>query len=293
MNKGKMVIFSRGKFVTKAKTKSVVTKVMTITPAIALLMLEKNTKNRKLNKNAVTKYVQDIKRGRWGVTAAGIGFYTDGTISDGQHRLKAIIKADTAVEVLVVFNIKPETAAGASCFPRSSAAIAEIVLGEIMKGHLAACGFYLQIEGIRGKTSESQLIDFYKSIKEDVDFVIETFNKHLAGSKPAKGVMTCYVHAALIAAKLDGDGVTNRQLDNYIRVLVTGVAKTDQEITIIKFRDRILQNGHVSNGGTDRVEYFLRTQKNLKDYINKNPKGIGMPKRVIWEIPSDLVPEIL
>ena len=72
-----------------------------ITPDQARQYLAFNTNNRNLRKAHVEKLANDIKNGRWVYNSATIVFNGDGTLLDGQHRLAAIIDADTPVKVAV------------------------------------------------------------------------------------------------------------------------------------------------------------------------------------------------
>ncbi|MEN9717600.1 MAG: hypothetical protein RIQ99_478 [Pseudomonadota bacterium] len=73
-----------------------------ITPAIAHQMLKANTHNRTVSDNRVNQYVSDLVSGRWSVNGEAIKIASDGTLLDGQHRLLAVIKADTPLTTCVV-----------------------------------------------------------------------------------------------------------------------------------------------------------------------------------------------
>lgn len=76
---------------------------MTITPETAKKWLDANSfDNRRLDDYRVTKIAQDIKSGKWVFDGTPIRFNGGGNILDGQHRLYAIIRANTPVESLVV-----------------------------------------------------------------------------------------------------------------------------------------------------------------------------------------------
>ena len=47
---------------------------MVITPEIAKEMLKKNTNNRPVSKRTLSRYVQLMKDGEWGITTDAIGF---------------------------------------------------------------------------------------------------------------------------------------------------------------------------------------------------------------------------
>lgn len=83
------------------------TKLMTITPDMAKEWLENNFENnRKVNERWVNSLSRDMLSGHWGITNESIGFAEDGTLVDGQHRLRAILKANIPVNINVTTGIK-------------------------------------------------------------------------------------------------------------------------------------------------------------------------------------------
>lgn len=82
--------------------------IMTITPAIALAMLEQGGRQRPLSTVHVNKYARAMKDGRWKVTSEGFAFDRDGHIQQGRHRCTAIIKSGVTIESTVWFGTEPE-----------------------------------------------------------------------------------------------------------------------------------------------------------------------------------------
>ena len=79
---------------------------VTITPTIAEDMLKRNVANfRKMNRATVDRYVGELVAGEWRANGAAISFTKDGLLSDGQHRLAAIVKSGISAEFLVVENV--------------------------------------------------------------------------------------------------------------------------------------------------------------------------------------------
>ncbi|MFF4403772.1 hypothetical protein [Streptomyces sp. NPDC001404] len=83
--------------------------VTLVTPDMAREMLKLNTQNRKLRQRAVADYARDMADGNWLMNGEAIKFAIDGTLLDGQHRLHAVIEADTAVLMLIVTGLAPIT----------------------------------------------------------------------------------------------------------------------------------------------------------------------------------------
>lgn len=94
------------------KTKKVMSKVEarieTITVDRAKFLLSKNVDNRRIDENRVTRLAQTIINGDFVITNQGIGIDKNGVVSDGQHRLKAVVKANTPVDMLVITGLEPK-----------------------------------------------------------------------------------------------------------------------------------------------------------------------------------------
>jgi len=79
--------------------------VETITPDIARKYLEGNTRNRKVVEGHVAALARDMKAGNFQLNWKAICFSPSGRLLNGQHRLHAVILADTAIETLVLRGI--------------------------------------------------------------------------------------------------------------------------------------------------------------------------------------------
>lgn len=79
------------------------TKIVKVTPVIALDWLKKNLDNRPLRRTVVEGIKLAYARGEYRLTHQGIAFDTSGALIDGQHRLTAIseMPPNFAVEMLV------------------------------------------------------------------------------------------------------------------------------------------------------------------------------------------------
>lgn len=76
--------------------------VETITPADAKRYLLSNRGNRNIRQRHVENLARDMATGAWVTNGDAIRFNCDGQLLDGQHRLSAIIKADRAIESVVI-----------------------------------------------------------------------------------------------------------------------------------------------------------------------------------------------
>lgn len=84
------------------------TDLITVTPALAKTWLASNTVNRSTRTSQIGAFARDMQAGRWQLNGGTIIFDTTGTLLDGQHRLLAVIEANTPVQFLVVFGVARE-----------------------------------------------------------------------------------------------------------------------------------------------------------------------------------------
>lgn len=71
-------------------------------------MLAHNGGNRKMRMTGVEFLTRAMREGQFLTTHEGIAFDTEGSLIDGQHRLRAIIASGTRQWMLVVKNLEPE-----------------------------------------------------------------------------------------------------------------------------------------------------------------------------------------
>lgn len=81
---------------------------VTITPQVAQMMLEHNTHNRNLTASRAQAYARDMASGNWRYTGEGIKFGPDGTLLDGQTRLRAIVLSGVTITMPVWRGIDPD-----------------------------------------------------------------------------------------------------------------------------------------------------------------------------------------
>lgn len=86
-----------------------------LTPELAKLLLSNNPGNRPphLGTNrgtrSITAYAAMMRRGEWMLNGSTLVVAASGELNDGQHRCEAVILAETAVPVQIVFGVDRET----------------------------------------------------------------------------------------------------------------------------------------------------------------------------------------
>jgi hypothetical protein len=91
--------------------------VVNVTPKLAEELLAKNARNRNIRASRVAEYAREMQAGNWLINGETIVVSESGNLLNGQHRLKAVIKADVAVPMLLA------TGVAESAFPTLDAGL--------------------------------------------------------------------------------------------------------------------------------------------------------------------------
>lgn len=84
-------------------------RVTRITPAAAGALLSLNTRNRAVRRAVVDRYARDMTSDRWLFNGDSIRVAADGTILDGQHRLRAVVQSGVTIETILVRDLPEES----------------------------------------------------------------------------------------------------------------------------------------------------------------------------------------
>lgn len=229
-----------------------------ITPRFAEEFLKKNTSNRKIKIDKLNQFVREMTEGRWKKTHQGIAFYEDGTLADGQHRLKAIVLSNTPQTMLVTTNL-PRNAISAidlgtnrmahdiakilgypDWVNKSAVAIARALLGELFRRNVTS--------------SFDEIVAFIDRHSESIRFAVEqTIHKKRA-------VTHAHVAACYVCAYEAGEDP--KKLARFAEIMKTGEAWGPSESAALKLREFLLFDGKAFSG-PERVNTALRAQKAL------------------------------
>lgn len=113
---------------------------MIITPGLALELLKSNTRNRRMNKELVTVYADQMTLEQWRFNGESIIISKSNVLLDGQHRLAAIVKSGKSQQMVVV------------------SGVADDAFDTIDTGRLRSAGDVLSIAGVPNDSQISSLI---------------------------------------------------------------------------------------------------------------------------------------
>lgn len=105
--------------------------IVNVTPALAREWLSRMDSNRNVSTPRVEMYARDMKAGKWQLSPEGIQFDTQGQLTNGQHRLHAVVKAGVSVQMVVFWDVPASVKATLDTGRvRSAADMIRILLGE-------------------------------------------------------------------------------------------------------------------------------------------------------------------
>lgn len=182
-----------------------------ITPAKAVEYLTKNVCNRTINNKCVQVYADDMLHGRWMLNGEPIIFCKDGALYDGQHRLKACIKANVPFMSVVVRGIELDAFTTIDCGKPRSAADSLKIYGEanstiaasILRKYIGLCSNFVTVakaDSSSGmpKISNQQVVDMYYKHKDLVNYICHESRLCYDSSKVLRasdiGGITLYLH---------------------------------------------------------------------------------------------------
>lgn len=241
----------------RADGRPAITTTMTfVTPENASAWIAKNNDgNRRVRRDDVAMFKGQIVEGTYEATHQGIGFYADGSLADGQHRLIAIAEAGIGIWINVTTGLKR------SAVHKIDRGIGRTALDSLhflgMKSdnkRVAVCqGMIYQFRSERAgrerweieKTTSQDFAAFYAAFAEAIEF---TMNFGTASKYPAP------LKSAVATAWFS----ENRQrLGEFMMVLDCGEMFSDDDRAAIRLRD-YLKDKKYGNGGTARNDLFLR-----------------------------------
>lgn len=165
-----------------------------VTPDLAAKWLESNTGNRRISNTVVQRYASDMKAGRWRhPTGEALIFDRLGRLQQGQHRLLAILAAETPIMFWVMWNAEPEDFAVLDQGLKRSVANVIGMTGEGDSNNLATVArVSLLIRDYRHRSwgglgpaaSRQEVLDFYK---EHTD-VVRWATQHARAARAAARV---------------------------------------------------------------------------------------------------------
>lgn len=250
--------------------------VEVITLAYAKQLLEQNPRNRRVNRTIVARYAADMKAGLWVNNGQGIVISPEGELLDGQHRMHAIVEAQTSVAMMVVRGV-----------PRD-------VFATLDSGKPRSAGDVLSIEGCRHPTVAAGVariafnyasgthFNFQASKAALVDFI----HRHPYAFETSETVQGPHKFPKIPLAAVLFLANERRTLDDEAKQFSEGVMfgeglwKGDARLTL---RDWIINQRQVGRGTVRSFAIFAATARAWNAYAQGREllviKGVEFPTR--------------
>lgn len=247
------------------------TRIENITPEMARHYLTKNTNNfRKVKNRVVMQYANDMKAGKWVLNGEGIMFSKDGSLINGQHRLKAIIQSGCTVPMMIIEGIEGN---------------AKDVVFDL--GFKRSVANYLGTSGTSVAAITAIMLNKFRNYGVGQSEMIEYSNKHfdemleaITISRYGQSNSICRKAAiqACIYLMLKTGEVTKSEAEEFCRVVSTGVpVDLDRSATpALVLRRQIM--AMKTSGGREAQKYIAEvTYKAIKDFVKGNIRVKNYP----------------
>lgn len=232
-------------------------KLVTITPQMAELMLEKNIANRKVNQANVNRIAADMATGNYKLNGETIKISTNGEILDGQHRLLASVKSGMSFQTYIVYNVEREAVGTIDMGKGRSVADSLNVMGcNIKSGIIPAMNFYFN----RGqKLTTAQTGCLWSAYEEKFNMICDVLtgshHDYLLSQRDLRGFV---IHLAL----------TENWSEEDLRTFVNGLKNKPNRDTVYELSAYNFRNWY-----DRKVHGKLR---NLKSLGEKNKANVTL-----------------
>lgn len=247
-----------------------------VTPTWALdVLTDRNSNNRSVREDRVKRYIADILQGHWHVINNGFGFYSDGQLADGQHRLWAVVESQQTIEAIILFGMEraalPTIDEGAI---RSTKDVANMMGIDTNYQRLAITNYVLEYKNTKRSTPRGDQIEFYMRHKDAVEFVVSRLKR--------VGVARAPVLAACMRAWYNAD---RTKLGRFLDILESGASTDTSETGAITLREFLLKNNN--NSGPARMQAYRKTEAALVNFF----KGLSISRLYGMDEEQFLLPE--
>jgi hypothetical protein len=235
-----------------------IVEVVTLTPALARLLLARNTENRPISETNLDRIKRDIVAGHFAFNGEAIIVSASGELNDGQHRVRAVAETGRPIQTVMVFGPQRETR---MTLDQGVVRTVGHYLG--MKGFTdpnalaAAAGYLWQFRTAERlstsghdrptKTETLIVLDSYRDLADSVQFTSRSGSNVIASRS-----LLAFVHYALKLAAGESDA------NDFINRLIDGNG-LDARNPILYARNRLIaMKAKASGRPGDKAELIFR-----------------------------------
>lgn len=249
-----------------------------VTPEIAENWLEKNSLLQRPVKRAVESYAKDMEEDRWEKdNPTPITFWEDGTLVDGQHRLRAVIKSGKTIRFCVA--VVPVGVSVFDCqVSRTVSDLSKMSGGGPIRNAVSAAISLSINKNSNIKTSKTKIIEEYNKNNFLWNRAYEIIVK---GAKGPIGRKSYCVLATFYALQY---GISESSLERFFTVVNSGFAENKGESAAILLRNVLLEEKVRSPCGTRKTSPWVMEgliEEYIYLFLNKTERKIKV-KNPTW-----------
>lgn len=250
----------------------------TITPEGAEKILkERNKVNRSISKYRSASYASDMKNGDWQLNGECIKFYADGTLADGQQRLKGIAEAGCPITIGVFTNLPKEITIqdrGRSRSTTDSLLLEGIPKNIASTRNTSMIRLHYYIQKGAGVVSDGSVRNFIFR-NEDSLALINALGIKSHNKDDIVKVDNAPFRLAIFYA-VNAKYTSTETIERFIEIIKTGRYNSEKELAALVLRDDI-QRGYLSaaGSGTDRKNAVFMIEKALSDFVAGYPRKVS------------------
>ena len=268
-------------------------RVELINPAMAEKMLLNNNNNRRISRNVVGKYAQEMISGNWQLNYEPIVISKSGIIKNGQHRLNAIVKAGRPVQMYVVRNADDDISVYDRGYNRSEEQILYFMGVENASRESVAIAklfYFMTPPGTSGVVSTAEIIAFLKHFDTQLKAFFRNTGGHAYKKLTAANVtVRSSVYGLACVLALD-NGVPEEEIGSFLRSVKTGYVEAKEQSTAIVVRNMAISGAIDTAGSTHRSQYCRLIMTALNDYHNHTVRmraySVGKVKKTYIDSPK-------
>lgn len=241
--------------------------VMKVTPELAMVWLGKNiVNNRKIDTKKVADYAEDMTAGRWQLNSEAISFNVDGQLVDGQHRLKAVIKAGVPVDMYVTYDVPNESVIFNRGRSRSIANVLQMK-GERIGSAEISIAVYL-LNKFANSRAEGAVESF---VHDNADDLRRAYNT--AQSRHYRQSLTKKAACGAVAFCFAKNGYDRDRIDRFFDIANSGYYESKEDTAAVAFRNFMIENRNVSGGGRGFQDIVFHVcAKALSDFLARKKR---------------------
>jgi len=224
-----------------------------------------------------------MKAGQWEFNHQGIAFYEGGVLADGQHRLAAVVRSDTPISMLVTTGLPQVSGSGIDNHRARS--VNDIIRVSGLADWVGTAHAQIIKAIYEYSTRDSSALSPHRVVQ-----LGEPVKGHIMfGAACMKGkkrfITTKPVRAALAMAHAHEDPV---RLQEFADIMVSGVPKSDADLTAITLREHLINSPTAGMGG--RVmdhQTCMKTMRAIKAFCEgAHLQHIRVQGELIYTLPN-------